>query len=162
MENPGKAFAHGIVDWCDTVATSGVNSNPSNHDKFVFSGITMRMSLEHERLVRMLKESISLMCKSSLNYNLELSVEGLLGITLDKKDIFLVNINECFKSDNVTAEPEESEEERHTSRKRSQSETIEIKGEDEGPSSCHKRRRRRRSRNGSPGTQCCVDNNAHQ
>ena len=44
--------------------------------------------MEHERLVRMIKESISLMCKSSLNYELELNVEGLLGITLDKKDIF--------------------------------------------------------------------------
>lgn len=58
----------------------------------------MRVSTEHERLVRMLKESISLMCKNALTYDVELNVEGLLGITLDKRDIFLININESFQS----------------------------------------------------------------
>lgn len=54
--------------------------------------------MEHERLVRMLKESISLMCRSSLSYDIELNVEGLLGVTLDKQEVFLININESFRS----------------------------------------------------------------
>lgn len=33
-------------------------------------------------------------------YSNELCVEGLLGITLDKRDVFLVNIKEIFQSDN--------------------------------------------------------------
>ena len=57
----------------------------------------MKTFAEHEHLVHMLKESILLMCKSSLSYDVELNIEGLLGITLDKKDIFLVNINESIK-----------------------------------------------------------------
>lgn len=86
------------------------------------------------------------MCKSSLSYDLELNVEGLLGITLDKKDIFLVNINESFQSDLAPALPAVEKQ------KRTGSEPIEIKGEEENMPSCAKKRRsRRRSRN-SPGT----------
>ena len=55
-------------------------------------------SAEQQRLVHMLKESISLMCKSALAYEVELNVEGLLGITLDRRDVLLVNINETFRS----------------------------------------------------------------
>lgn len=116
----------------------------------------MRLSLEHERLVRMIKESISLMCKSSLSYDIELNVEGLLGITLDKKDIFLVNIKESFQS-NV---PKENTEEVHTPPKRSRSDIIEIKEEEfEQLSSCsRKKRSRRRSHNNSPGNIMSCDN----
>ena len=53
---------------------------------------------ERERLMQMLRESITLMCRSSLNYSTQLSVDGLLGITLDNQDIFLVKINEVVKS----------------------------------------------------------------
>ena len=38
-----------------------------------------------------------MLCKNSLPYKHELSVQGLLGITLDKEDIFLVNIKEILK-----------------------------------------------------------------
>lgn len=66
-------------------------------------------SEERQRLVHMLKESISLMCKTAVAYEIELTVEGLLGITLDKRDVFLVNINECFKSVlQMSADPAET------------------------------------------------------
>ena len=57
---------------------------------------------QHDRLIMMIKESITLMCKSTLMYSSELSVEGLLGITLDKRDVFLVNIKEIFQLEQPT------------------------------------------------------------
>ena len=40
-----------------------------------------------------------MLCKDSLQYHNQLSIEGLLGITMDRQDIFLVNINETVFSD---------------------------------------------------------------
>ena len=118
---------------------------------------TMRMSVEHERLVRMIRESISLMCKSSLNYELELNVEGLLGITLDKKDIFLVNINESFQTDaqkEILDREKEEAELAKTPKKRHHDSDTDIK-EEEGsahsPLSGAKRRRARRRSRDSQG-----------
>ena len=62
----------------------------------------MLLATQHDRLIMMIKESITLMCKSTLMYSSELSVEGLLGITLDKRDVFLVNIKEIFQLDQPT------------------------------------------------------------
>ena len=56
--------------------------------------VNMRLIAEQDRLVKILRESIALMCKSTLSYDVDLCVEGLLGITLDKKDVVLVNIKE--------------------------------------------------------------------
>lgn len=115
--------------------------------------VKMRLSLEHDRVVRLIKESISLMCKTSLNYDIELNVEGLLGITLDKKDIFLVNINESFC--NETAEDflaESAEEGSPRGQKRSvssddQGELTEFKEEHSNlPSSTARKRRGRNFR----------------
>ena len=71
----------------------------------------MPTSVDHDRLVHMLKESILLMCKNSLSFDVELSVEGLLGITVDKRDIFLVNINEVFQSETQSVGEESKVEE---------------------------------------------------
>ncbi len=38
------------------------------------------------------------LCKNGLTFKSEFSIEGLLGITLDNDDIFLVNIKECVSS----------------------------------------------------------------
>lgn len=111
----------------------------------------MRMSVEHERLIRMIKESISLMCKSSLSYDLELNVEGLLGITLDKKDIFLVNINESFQTE-MRRQQEEEPRPGAEAQKRPQRDIVEIKEEEYRLSSSAKRRRARRRSRDSQGT----------
>ena len=44
----------------------------------------------------LLVEAISTLCRNGLHYVDELTVEGLIGITLDKKDVFLVNVKETF------------------------------------------------------------------
>ena len=48
---------------------------------------------------KLLTDTIKLLCKNSVLYNSELNVEGLLGITVDKKEVYLINIKETFGSD---------------------------------------------------------------
>ncbi len=52
-----------------------------------------------------LRDSIKLLCKNTLKYDREFSVEGLLGITIDNQEIFLVNINDAF----TKPQPEETD-----------------------------------------------------
>lgn len=51
-----------------------------------------------ERVTNGLKEAITLLCKTGLNYQSELSIDGLLGITLDHNEVFLVSIKEIIKN----------------------------------------------------------------
>lgn len=44
----------------------------------------------------MLTSAITALCKTKLGFKNAVNIEGLLGITIDKDDIFLVNINECI------------------------------------------------------------------
>ena len=52
------------------------------------------MKTDQDRIRALLAEAIRVLCKNGLNYKREFSIEGLLGITLDREDVFLVNINE--------------------------------------------------------------------
>jgi hypothetical protein len=62
-------------------------------------------SPELVRIRELLTSSISSLCQGSINYDSEITVEGLLGITVDRKDIFLININEIVKNP-LAIEPE--------------------------------------------------------
>ena len=59
------------------------------------------MLLEEQDKVRaLLREAVTVLCKNGLTFDSELTVEGLLGVTLDNKEVFLVNINEQIKHSN--------------------------------------------------------------
>ena len=117
----------------------------------------MSIGREHERLARMLKESITLMCKSSLSYGLELNIEGLLGITVDKKDIFLVNINESFQTDTQKQSEKAPAERQSLAQKRGHSDGAEVKEEGrETPSPSARKRRPRRRSHDSTGNSIAV------
>ena len=55
------------------------------------------MKNDQDRMKCIISETIVALCNSGLDFSSELSVEGLLGITLDGRDILLVNINEVIK-----------------------------------------------------------------
>ena len=76
-----------------------VTTFSSNIYLFFFSPDTMA-NTDHARVKALLTEAIRMLCKSSLPYKSELNIEGLLGITLDNNDIFLVNIHENVYLDN--------------------------------------------------------------
>ena len=54
----------------------------------------MVLKSDQQRIKTLLQEAIPLLCKNGLSYQSEFCIEALIGITLDKNDVFLVNINE--------------------------------------------------------------------
>lgn len=63
------------------------------------------LTADQLRVKALLTETIMLLCKNGLHFKSEFSIEGLIGITLDGNEIFLVNINET-----VHHSPEDSSE----------------------------------------------------
>lgn len=62
------------------------------------------MKQDQERVSKLLTDTVTLLCKNGLVYSQEIKVQGLLGITLDKNDVFLVHINELIAG-NVASVP---------------------------------------------------------
>ena len=54
------------------------------------------MKSDQERVSKLLTDTVTLLCKNGLVYSQEIKVQGLLGITLDKNEVFLVHINELI------------------------------------------------------------------
>jgi hypothetical protein len=61
----------------------------------------MVLKADQQRVRALLAETVTLLCKNGLHYKSEFSIEGLIGITLDKDEIFLVSIKETIKSPNA-------------------------------------------------------------
>ena len=59
----------------------------------------MVLKADRERVKALLTETITLLCKNGLNYHSEFAIEALIGITLDRDDVFLVSIKETICSD---------------------------------------------------------------
>ena len=57
------------------------------------------MKADQERVRNLLTDTVTLLCKNGLQYQTELRVQGVLGITLDNNDVFIVHINEKFAGD---------------------------------------------------------------
>ena len=55
-----------------------------------------KMLADKERVKALLTESVALLCKISISYHTEVEVEGLIGITIDKRDVFLVGLKETI------------------------------------------------------------------
>merc|ERR1712178_27493 len=77
----------------------------------------LKMKPDQERVKNLLTDTISMLCRNGLAYNDELKIEGLLGITIDNNEVFLININDKFgetpprQAGGVAEESEESEDE---------------------------------------------------
>jgi len=54
------------------------------------------MKADHERVTKLLTDTVTLLCKNGLSYDRELRIQGLLGITVDSNEVFLVPINDSF------------------------------------------------------------------
>jgi len=58
----------------------------------------MLTALEQKRMRDLITETVTLLCKSSLKFRSKITVEGLLGITIDDRDVLLINIHEVVSS----------------------------------------------------------------
>ncbi|ESO01088.1 hypothetical protein HELRODRAFT_192371 [Helobdella robusta] len=52
------------------------------------------MKPESDKLSVLLRDTVLLLCRNGFNYKLNIKVQGLIGITLDDQEIFLVHFNE--------------------------------------------------------------------
>ena len=59
----------------------------------------MVLKANRERVKALLTDTITLLCKNGLNYQSEFAIEALIGITLDRDDVFLFSIKETICSD---------------------------------------------------------------
>lgn len=58
----------------------------------------MVLKADQLRVKALLAETVTLLCKNGLHFKSKFSIEGLIGITLDDEDIFLVSINETIQA----------------------------------------------------------------
>ena len=64
--------------------------------KQISTQYALKMKPDQERVRNLLTDTVTLLCKNGLQYQTELRVQGVLGITLDNNDVFIVHINEKF------------------------------------------------------------------
>lgn len=57
----------------------------------------MVLKSDQERVKALLSETITLLCRNGLHFQSELSIEALIGITLDHEDVFLVSVKEIIQ-----------------------------------------------------------------
>ena len=50
---------------------------------------------EQSRVRSLLLDTVSLLCKNGLTFKKQMKIQGLLGITLDEDDVFIVHINDA-------------------------------------------------------------------
>lgn len=66
-------------------------------------------SMAKMEIKRILSDTITALSKSSLTFKEEIKIEGLIGITIDKTDIILININEyCLPAGESTPKKDSS------------------------------------------------------
>ena len=73
----------------------------------LFRSDEMVIKEEQERVRTLLSDTITLLCRNGLTFKSEFNISALIGITLDKDDVFLVDIRETIK--NAAAEAEASD-----------------------------------------------------
>lgn len=54
------------------------------------------MKPDQERIKTLLADTVTLLCRNGLHFRHQLRVQGVLGITVDDSDVFIVHINESF------------------------------------------------------------------
>jgi hypothetical protein len=60
----------------------------------VFAALAMKP--DQERVKTLLADTVTLLCRNGLHFQRQLRVQGVLGITVDDTDVFIVHINESF------------------------------------------------------------------
>jgi len=56
------------------------------------------MKPDQERVRQLLAQTVGLLCKNGLQFDCRIRIEGLLGITVDDSDVFIVHIDELIAS----------------------------------------------------------------
>lgn len=84
---------------------SASKSKPVTRSRCIHS-TTMVLKADQMRVKALLAETVTLLCKNGLHFKTKFAIEGLIGITLDDEDIFLVSINETINAADPVQENE--------------------------------------------------------
>ena len=57
-----------------------------------------RSKEDQQRVRTLLTDTVTLLCKNGLTFQRNMKIQGLLGITLDDSDVFLVHLNDVFEA----------------------------------------------------------------
>ena len=57
----------------------------------------LTMKPDQERVHSLLVDTIGLLCRNGLNFQNEVKVQAVIGITVDKEECFVVHINKCYE-----------------------------------------------------------------
>lgn len=121
----------------------------------------MVLKTDQERIKALLKDTITLLCRNGLSFKTEFAVEALIGITLDKDDVFLVSINEIIRTElgaKLAAAEEAASSEPHPA---IEGDTWGNESDGSQHGSPHNRKRRRKRRRSSEkGSQGSEDDGA--
>ena len=63
------------------------------------------MKADQSRVKSLLTETIIMLCKNGLKFDEELVIQGVIGVTIDKKDVFLVHVNDRQIVPGIKSEP---------------------------------------------------------
>ncbi len=117
----------------------------------------MALQKAESLVTTMLSDTILALCRNTLPYEGEICVEGLLGITLDNKEIFLVNINEKIHREGFEAEEKKDKGKRSVSD--SEGNESSSGGDSDSDSHHSSKRKRKRKRRKSKGSEEGESNN---
>lgn len=53
---------------------------------------------QHQSLHKLLSDTVSLLCRSGLTYQIDMKIEGLIGVTIDGKEVHLFNLRDVLSS----------------------------------------------------------------
>ena len=88
------AILHRIHNMLKILTTCFSVSHQTYDKLFVFC-VEETMS-EQERLKKLVHDTVSMLCRNSVAYERALRIEGLIGITVDDNDVFLIHINDTI------------------------------------------------------------------
>ena len=69
----------------------------------------MPSTAERERVRELMTQAVTVLCQNSLTFKSNINIEGLIGITLDNDDVFLVSIRENLRIAAVSNEQKQTE-----------------------------------------------------
>ena len=92
------------------------------------------MKQDQQRIQSMLLSTVSMLCRNGVQFQRELKVEGLIGITIDNDKVFLVHIDEkmCSATQDTQIAMTVTE-----SRKRTNEDSVQARSKHSGPQSAH-------------------------
>lgn len=57
----------------------------------------------HDQITKLLRETVMMLCKNGVCFERQLRVQGLIGVTVDDRNVFLVHINDCISEDGCSS-----------------------------------------------------------